>query len=234
MQGRTMLDRWSLHLLAPPMAAAARSLVRAGLGADAITLRRLRHRRGRCGGHCDAGTRLGLALLLASRLCDGLDGAVARLTRRPTAAPSSTSRSTSSSTPACRWPLPWPTRRQCAGGGGAAGRLHRHRSAASWPLPCWPRSAAEERRPTRQGPVLPGRPDRGHRDPGLLCADVPVAPSALRSGPPCFAGAVCADDRHPPGGRMEGVAMTTVAACCCCWPWWPAWCCSSPSTCSAS
>jgi phosphatidylglycerophosphate synthase len=80
MQGRTMLDRWSLHLLAPPMAAAARSLVRAGFGADAITFAGFGI--GVAGAVAIAmqAYGLGLALLLASRLCDGLDGAVARLT----------------------------------------------------------------------------------------------------------------------------------------------------------
>jgi phosphatidylglycerophosphate synthase len=75
-----MLDRWALRLLAPPMTAAARGLVRAGVGADAITLAGFGI--GVAGALAIAWQAygLGLALLLASRLCDGLDGAVARLT----------------------------------------------------------------------------------------------------------------------------------------------------------
>ena len=75
-----MLDRWALRLLAPPITAAARGLVRAGIGADAITLAGFGL--GVAGAVAIAlqAYGLGLTLLLASRLCDGLDGAVARLT----------------------------------------------------------------------------------------------------------------------------------------------------------
>ncbi len=76
-----MLDRAALAVLRPALQALARRLVAAGIGADALTL---------------AGFALGLAaalaialqhplpglaLLLASRLLDGLDGSVARLTQ---------------------------------------------------------------------------------------------------------------------------------------------------------
>ena len=76
-----MLDRPALAVLRPALQALARRLVVAGIGADALTL---------------AGFALGLAaalaialqhplpglaLLLASRLLDGLDGSVARLTQ---------------------------------------------------------------------------------------------------------------------------------------------------------
>jgi phosphatidylglycerophosphate synthase len=76
-----MLDRAALTLLRPGIDALARALVAAGARADALTF----------GGFAlgiaaalaialDA-PRVGLTLLLASRLLDGLDGAVARLTR---------------------------------------------------------------------------------------------------------------------------------------------------------
>ena len=76
-----MLDRAATALLKPVLDRGAAWLVRAGVGADGITL---------------AGFALGLAaaaaiviqrpivgmlLMALSRLCDGLDGAVARLTR---------------------------------------------------------------------------------------------------------------------------------------------------------
>jgi phosphatidylglycerophosphate synthase len=76
-----MLDRAALALLKPGLERAARVLVRAGIGADSVTL---------CGFVLGVGAALaiaggaplaGLALMLASRLMDGLDGAVARLTR---------------------------------------------------------------------------------------------------------------------------------------------------------
>jgi phosphatidylglycerophosphate synthase len=72
-----MLDRAALALLRPVMVGAARVLVRAGVGADAVTWL-ASPRPGRRGGHCAAAPLAGLALLLLSRLCDGLDGAVAR------------------------------------------------------------------------------------------------------------------------------------------------------------
>ena len=75
-----MLDRYATTLIRPPLQAAARVLARAGVGANTITL---------------AGFGIGMvaAILIAShaylagvvalftsRLCDGLDGAVARQT----------------------------------------------------------------------------------------------------------------------------------------------------------
>jgi phosphatidylglycerophosphate synthase len=76
-----MLDRWALHLLAPPMAVLARGLVRAGVGADAITFTGFAVGLAGAGAIALQAYAVGLALLLASRLCDGLDGAVARLTQ---------------------------------------------------------------------------------------------------------------------------------------------------------
>jgi len=76
-----MLDRAAIALLKPALRRLARLLVGAGIGADAVTL---------CGFALGLGAALaialgaplaGLVLLLASRLMDGLDGAVARLTR---------------------------------------------------------------------------------------------------------------------------------------------------------
>jgi phosphatidylglycerophosphate synthase len=76
-----MLDRAALALLRPGLQQLAAVLVRAGIGADAVTL---------CGFALGMGAAVaialgaplaGLALLLASRLMDGLDGAVARATQ---------------------------------------------------------------------------------------------------------------------------------------------------------
>jgi len=76
-----MLDRAALALLKPALERIARGLVRAGIGADAVTLAGFAL--GLAAAACIALGRplAGLALLLASRLMDGLDGAVARLTR---------------------------------------------------------------------------------------------------------------------------------------------------------
>ena len=75
-----MLDRFAIPLLKPALGRAAAVLVRRGVGADAVTLAGFAV--GIAGALSIAlGAPLaGLALLLASRLCDGLDGAVARLT----------------------------------------------------------------------------------------------------------------------------------------------------------
>lgn len=75
-----MLDRFALRLIEPLVTRLARGLVRLSVSADQLTLT------GFAIGLCSAaliaqGAYLtGLALLLLSRLCDGLDGAVARLT----------------------------------------------------------------------------------------------------------------------------------------------------------
>ena len=76
-----MLDRALTTLIQRPLGALARGAVSLGLGADAIT------GMGFALGMAAAlaigldAPRAGLALLLGSRLLDGLDGAVARLTR---------------------------------------------------------------------------------------------------------------------------------------------------------
>lgn len=75
-----MLDRAALRLLAPPIGALARVLVGAGVGANTITWAGFAL--GLAGALAIAlqAYGVGLALVLLSRLCDGLDGAVARLT----------------------------------------------------------------------------------------------------------------------------------------------------------
>ena len=75
-----MLDRRATDLLRPALVAVARALARIGVKADQVTLF------GFAVGIAAAvaiGFHLyltGLALLLASRICDGIDGALARLT----------------------------------------------------------------------------------------------------------------------------------------------------------
>lgn len=75
-----MLDRAAIAVLRPALDAGARALVRVGVGADAVTLAGFA-----IGIAAAAAIGLGdygwgLGLLLASRLADGLDGAVARHT----------------------------------------------------------------------------------------------------------------------------------------------------------
>jgi phosphatidylglycerophosphate synthase len=76
-----MIDRAVQAAIAPALQALARGLVARGVGADAVTWAGFGL--GLAAASCIAAQRplAGLALLLASRLCDGLDGAVARLTR---------------------------------------------------------------------------------------------------------------------------------------------------------
>ena len=75
-----MLDRMALVLLRPGLNGAARGLARLGVHADHVTLAGFAI--GLAGAAAIASNRypLGMALLLASRLCDGIDGALARLT----------------------------------------------------------------------------------------------------------------------------------------------------------
>ena len=76
-----MLDRALTTLIQRPLGALARGAVSLGLGADAIT--GMGFALGMAAALAIAldAPRAGLALLLGSRLLDGLDGAVARLTR---------------------------------------------------------------------------------------------------------------------------------------------------------
>ena len=77
---RNMLDRAALRLLKPPVEQAARALVRWRLNADEVTL--IGFALGLLAALAIALGRplAGLALIVASRICDALDGAVARLT----------------------------------------------------------------------------------------------------------------------------------------------------------
>jgi phosphatidylglycerophosphate synthase len=76
-----MLDKAIQRALKPLMTRAARSLVRLGLGADAISLAGFAVGMGAAAAIALQHYGVGLALLLISRLMDGLDGAVARATQ---------------------------------------------------------------------------------------------------------------------------------------------------------
>ena len=74
-----MRDRYVIPVLAPPLRGAARLLVRAGVGADAVTWAGFAIGLAGAAAIAQRHYALGLGLLLASRVADGLDGAVARL-----------------------------------------------------------------------------------------------------------------------------------------------------------
>jgi phosphatidylglycerophosphate synthase len=76
-----MLDRAAIALLRPLLEAGARGLHRLGFSANAVTGLGFAIGVGAAVAIAHRRYELGLALLLASRLCDGLDGALARLTR---------------------------------------------------------------------------------------------------------------------------------------------------------
>ncbi len=75
-----MLDRVALQLLRPTLNAAARGLARAGLHADHVTLLGFAIGIGAAVAIAFEQFVPGLLLMLGSRLCDGIDGALARLT----------------------------------------------------------------------------------------------------------------------------------------------------------
>jgi len=75
-----VLDRAASAALAPLLQALARALVRAGVGADGITLAGFAIGVAAAVAIALQHPLWGLGLIVASRLCDGLDGAVARLT----------------------------------------------------------------------------------------------------------------------------------------------------------
>ena len=76
-----MMDRWAVALLRPGLQAGARTLVRAGVRADAVTWTGFAFGLGAAVCIAHQAFLIGLGLLLLSRLLDGLDGAVARLTQ---------------------------------------------------------------------------------------------------------------------------------------------------------
>jgi phosphatidylglycerophosphate synthase len=75
-----MLDRAALRLLRPGLDAAARGLRGARIGADAVTLAGFGLGMAAAAAIATGRPIAGLVLMLASRLCDGLDGALARAT----------------------------------------------------------------------------------------------------------------------------------------------------------
>jgi phosphatidylglycerophosphate synthase len=75
-----MLDRVANAALKPGLEAGARMLFRAGVGADTVTIAGFVVGLAAAVAIALQATLIGLALLLASRLADGLDGPVARLT----------------------------------------------------------------------------------------------------------------------------------------------------------
>lgn len=76
-----MLDRMALRLLRPTLDAAGRGLARRGMHADTVTWLGFAIGSGAAIAIAMRQYTLGLVLLLMSRACDGLDGAVARATR---------------------------------------------------------------------------------------------------------------------------------------------------------
>lgn len=78
-----MLDRAAIAFLKPALDAAGGALARRGVHADAVTLFGFALGLAAAGAIAAGHPRVGLGLIAASRLCDGLDGAVAR-SRGPT------------------------------------------------------------------------------------------------------------------------------------------------------
>jgi phosphatidylglycerophosphate synthase len=76
-----MLDRLAVAALQPAVGRVARALARAGIRANSITLLGFAIGLGAALAIALQATLLGAALILLSRLCDALDGAVARQTR---------------------------------------------------------------------------------------------------------------------------------------------------------
>ena len=76
-----MLDRAAIAILKPPLEAGAKWLVRRGVGADAVTLAGFAIGTAAAVAIGLGHFHWGLALLLTSRVADGLDGAIARLTQ---------------------------------------------------------------------------------------------------------------------------------------------------------
>lgn len=74
-----MFDRAAIAVLKPVLTRAARALSRLGLRADQVTLGGFAIGMGAAAAIATQHPLIGLAAMLLSRLCDGLDGAIARL-----------------------------------------------------------------------------------------------------------------------------------------------------------
>ncbi|MGJ3262092.1 MAG: CDP-alcohol phosphatidyltransferase family protein [Salinarimonas sp.] len=77
-----MLDGLMRRLIDPPLERAGAVLARAGFGADAITMAGLAFGLACAAAIAASADAVALAMLALSRLCDGLDGAVARATEK--------------------------------------------------------------------------------------------------------------------------------------------------------
>lgn len=77
-----MLDGWMRQIIDPPLLRAGRALASSGIGADAVTLLGLAFGLGSAAAVVFGHFMLALLFLLAGRLCDGLDGAIAAALRR--------------------------------------------------------------------------------------------------------------------------------------------------------
>lgn len=75
-----MLDRYAIALLRPRLDDTARALLRLGFSADQVTIAGFAIGIAGAAAIAWQAYMTGLVLLLASRLCDGLDGSLARLT----------------------------------------------------------------------------------------------------------------------------------------------------------
>jgi phosphatidylglycerophosphate synthase len=76
-----MLDRAAIRLLRPSLERGARVLHHAGVGADTVTWAGFAIGLGAALAIAAGANVVGLALIAVSRVCDGLDGALARLTQ---------------------------------------------------------------------------------------------------------------------------------------------------------
>jgi phosphatidylglycerophosphate synthase len=76
-----VLDRFAIALLAPSLNRGAEQLARRRVGADQVTVAGFLLGMAGAAAITQRAYLLGLALLLISRICDGLDGALARRTR---------------------------------------------------------------------------------------------------------------------------------------------------------
>lgn len=77
-----MLDGVMRRLIDPPLNRAGKLLARIGIGADGVTMAGLVFGIGCAGAIAASEDAIALLLLALSRLCDGLDGAIARTTEK--------------------------------------------------------------------------------------------------------------------------------------------------------
>ena len=202
-----MLDARLRRLIDPPLDRLSAPLVARGISANAVTVAGFALGLGAAAAIAGRAYLLGLALLLLNRLCDGLDGAVAR--RRGLTDLGGFLDIVLDFLIYAAVPFAFALADPAANAPAAAFLIFSFMGTGSsflaYAIMAAKRGVSTELR-GQQIALLPGRPDRGHRDDSRLRAGLPVA-GAVPVDRPDLRPALLADHRDPDRGRRADPAL---------------------------